>query len=272
VNTPAQRELRTCAFGDLDTGLWGLVWTTAGDGPVVSHLDGPGGIGPVLTDAVSFETSGLGEQSTLRGEGIELELSAVGEPARIALPEYDIEMGTQLCRAHGSRSLDGIEREIDCFGQLGTRSWPSDPERLESLREVLAWFGPGDGVALISLRSPHSDGHDRDVVAGVLFQEGSPVDIAEPRLSTTYIAEGRPARASLELWLDEPDAEPPERDPADADANHAVAPHFPRRAAGEATGATVELAIAALDLQAAMFEWHMSGRGGPGVYLLARPA
>jgi hypothetical protein len=237
----------------------------AGDGPVVSQFGTAGELRPVLTDAVSFEASGRGEW-TLRGEGIELELSAAGEPAEIALPDYSVEVGTQLCRAHGGLALDGSGHEIDCFGQLGTRAWPADPARVESLREVLAWFGPDDGLALVSLRSPHSDGHDRDAVAAVLFQEGSPIEIADPRLSTTYTAEGRPARASLELWLDEL-----ERDTADADANDAAQPHFPRRAAGEAAGATAQLAVAALDVQAAIFRWHMSGRDGAGVYLLARP-
>jgi hypothetical protein len=226
----------------------------------------------MLTDAVSFEASALGGQWTLRGEGIELELSAAGEPAEIALPEYGVELGTQLCSAHGRLALDGSEHEIDCLGQVGKRAWPADPARVESLREVLAWFGPDDGLALVSLRSPHSDGHDRDVVAGVLFQQGSPVDIADSRLSTTYAAEGRPARASLELWLDELEREQPARETADADADDAAQPHFPRRAAGEAAGATVQLAVAALDVQAAMFRWHMSGRDGAGVYLLARPA
>jgi hypothetical protein len=239
----------------------------ADDGPVLSQLGSSGELRPMLTDAVSFEASGLGGQWTLRGEGIKLELSAAGEPAEIALPESGVEAGTQLCRVHGGLALDGSEHELDCFGQLGTRAWPADPTRVESLREVLAWFGPDDGLALVSLRSPHSDGHDRDVVAGVLFEEGSPVEIADPRLSTTYTAEGRPARASLELWLDELERDTPDPDPDDG-----VVPHFPRRAAGEAAGAAVQLAVAALDVQAAVFRWHMSGRDGAGVYLLARPA
>jgi hypothetical protein len=86
--------------------------------------------------------------------------------------------------------------------------------------------------------------------------------VAEPRLSTAYIEEGHPTRATLELWL-EADDEPAEQDQEDA-------VHYPRRAAGEAVGSATTHEFDNLALGVQPFRWRAEGRKGAGIYLLAR--
>jgi hypothetical protein len=76
--------------------------------------------------------------------------------------------------------------------------------------------------------------------------------VAEPRLSTTYDAQGRQRRAGLELWVAEED-------------------ELPRRAAGQvACGTSLELGRLRLDC--AFFDWRMEGRVGVGRYDIVRRA
>ena len=75
--------------------------------------------------------------------------------------------------------------------------------------------------------------------------------VTEPRLSSTYTADGVPARVGLELWLGEEEGE-----------------QYPRRAAGEAIGR----AAVSDDppLRSELVRWRMRGREGLGVYDLLR--
>ena len=78
----------------------------------------------------------------------------------------------------------------------------------------------------------------------------APVPIADPRLSTTYDADGRQRRASLELWAGE---ESPSA----------------RRVAGEVLCGT-SLDLGRLRLDCAFFGWRMAGREGVGRYDVLR--
>ncbi len=83
------------------------------------------------------------------------------------------------------------------------------------------------------------------VVACAFVDDGHPLEIEEPRLSTTYTESGLPLRAGLELWPVE--QEPEEQTPADAAGDDSVdddnpghsdesdrpAKYYPRRVAGE---------------------------------------
>ena len=76
--------------------------------------------------------------------------------------------------------------------------------------------------------------------------------VDDPRLSTTYDADGRQRRAGLELWVGDSD-------------------QLAYRAAGEVVcGSTLELG--ALRLDAAVFRWHSEGRSGIGRYDILRRA
>ena len=81
-------------------------------------------------------------------------------------------------------------------------------------------------------------------------EEPQAVAVAEPRLSTTYDAEGRQRRAGLELYVDSEDA-------------------YPRRAAGEVVAGT-SLDLGRLRLDCAFFRWRMEGRTGVGRYDVLR--
>ncbi len=74
----------------------------------------------------------------------------------------------------------------------------------------------------------------------------------EPRLSTTYDADGRQRRAGLELWVGADDA-------------------YPRRVSGQVVcGATLDLGELRLDT--AFLRWRMDGVAGIGHYdILRRP-
>ena len=102
------------------------------------------------------------------------------------------------------------------------------------------------------------------MVAASVFEPEGVRAVADPRLSTTYTAGGLPARAGLELWVDE---EPPE----DPDAEEAPG-QLPRRAAGEALGAGADWEVGGFAVHGAPVRWHRRGRDGAGVYLLGRRA
>jgi hypothetical protein len=263
VSDTGQQELRTLAFGDLDAGLWGIAYVPFGVESGTAYVGALEEGGSTRIEELSFELPATEWQ--MHADGIDVALEPAGEPAQIVVPEHGIQVASQLCHVTGRVTLDGADRQLDCFGQLGTRAWPEDPATLESLREIVVWFGQDEGVDLVSLRPRRSAGHDRDLVHAVLFEEGHAVPVADPRLSSTYTAAGRPSRASLELWLEDPDEDSP-------DGDDAGPPHFPRRAAGESVGAGVRTAAGGMDVCAELFRWHMGGREGLGFYLLARPS
>jgi hypothetical protein len=229
--------VNTVAFGDLDAGVWGAVW---GPVAIVATPDGE------LGDA-SLSDDG----STISGAGIELTLTPHGEAS-----ETEDGSSQQLCRVHGRIVRDGAEHELDCLGRRGASPEPALGD-LQAVRELSAWFEPEDGVYLSSSRPRKAKGHDSDVVAATLFDEGHPLAVEEPRVSTTYDVRGLPARVTLELWLGGDDEEE----------------QYPRRLAAEALGAPVTRELGGgPTLEVTPMRWHFRGRDGAGVYLLVRPA
>ena len=223
--------MRTVAFGDVEAGVWGAVWdgfTTAG--------------------GVTYEATVTGEDEgsdwTIRGSGIELVVSAEGEPSAAAegLGGFD-----QLCRVRGRYG----DREVDCPGRRAVRD-PINLEKLDSVRDVSAWFDGEVAVALTALRPRRAKGHESDVVTAAVFEDGHWVAVEDPRLSTTYDGRGSPTRTTLELWLASEEEE------------------YPRRAAGEATG--ISAAVNGSGVRAWLFRWHTRGLDGTGVYLLVQGA
>jgi hypothetical protein len=121
---------------------------------------------------------------------------------------------------------------------------------------VGAWLDEDLAVSLMAIRPAGAAHHDQEKVAATILDRDADSDqprataVREPRLSTTYDAEGRQIAAGLELFVDEEG--------------------FPRRAAGEVRCGTT-LDLGRLRLHCAFFRWRMEGRTGVGRYdVLAR--
>lgn len=196
--------------------------------------------------------------------GFDLAFTAVSEPAWLD-PESDVgRLGgmagyEQLCRVTGTVRARGGDRQVDCLGQRG-HSWGApDWERLALVRTVNAWMGEDLGVSLSAIRDDRAAHHDDEAVGATLFaplpedEDGhglSPArDIVEPRISTTYDADGRQRRATLELFETEDG--------------------WARRIGGEVHAGTT-LDLGRLRLDCAFFHWEMDGRHGVGRYDILR--
>jgi hypothetical protein len=247
-NAPA--ALRTFAFGDLDSGIWGVAaaWKS---NSVASFAD------PVHVAADDED------ESILSGEGVELRFVPTGETAPFNPATAGVDGSMQLCRVEGALHLGGADHEVACFGARATISLPA--VGAGSARALAAWLGPEDGFALVALRPSRAKGHDSDSLACALFEEGAALTVEEPRLSTTYTNAGIPSRASLELWL----AGSGERDDDASDEDDPdERTHYPRRAAGERAGDGSDLHMVGVAARAELFRWHARGREGAGVYVL----
>ncbi len=218
----------TVAFGDLDTCAWGVVWGSFA--AVGDQVLGP------LTIEVGAEKDWL-----ISADGTQLAVTPEGPPSS------DEGLG-QLCRVRGQVG----EIAVDCLGQRQSQSEPFDASRYDSVRAVSAWFEPDEGLTALALRPRKAGNHAKDLVTATLLDPAGPVVVEDPRLSTTYAADGRPTRMSLELWLGDEQE------------------HYPRRAAGESVGLGLSSTLPGLEIQAELLACHSRGREGTGVYLLAR--
>jgi hypothetical protein len=246
------------AFGDLDGGVWGVAWSPSADGPL-SIAVGAGADADVL--AATLAGGPEDREWRVDGDAIELVLSPSSQPAGEARSDALVGFD-QLCRVGGRVALGNAEVEVAAPGWRGARDGRLELDRIESFRQIAAWFGPDEGLALVALRPRGARGQDADLVAASVLESRPAPRVDEPRLSTTYSAAGIPARAGLELWFEEPQGDDPH-----ADDEHEG---FPRRAAGEAIGAGIEWAAAGFALHAAPLRWHSRGQDGAGVYLLGR--
>jgi hypothetical protein len=241
VTTVSPTALRTFAFGDLDSGTWGVA--AGSDGSFVTSFAGAA--------TVSIDADGDGETWTLSGDSFELRFAPTTEPA--GLSPAALEGSVQLCAVTGNVGGE----EIECLGAIATVTYGEQLSR--EARVVSAWLGPQDGFVLAALRPDGAPGHDADELAGALFEDGQSLPLDEPRLSTTYSRTGEPSRASLELWLKEDEED---------DEEH---PHYPRRAAGETSAPPARLGTDGHDAVATLFRWHSRGLEGAGVYVLVPP-
>jgi hypothetical protein len=243
------RMLRTVTFGDLDAEVWGMVWASD-DGSASVAL---GIASESITVSADLGGSDAEEGWTLIGQGLELSVTPDGDPSRSAGEEDGSGGFDQLCRVTGEITVGEAHRALDCPGRRALRTERLDRERFESAREVSAWFGSGEGLAVLSLRPRGAPAHGDDLVSAALFAGGAPVPVSEARLSTTYSAGGLPVRVNVELWLAGEEGE-----------------EYPRRAAGEGIGAPAQSRADGFELLATPFRWHSSGRDGAGVYVLLR--
>ena len=187
------------------------------------------------------------------GAGFALEFAAATPPAELAEDHPAARVGgmaghERLCRVTGTAA----GRPVDCLGQRG-RSWgTADWSRIALTRSLAAWLDEGPSVTVAAVRPARAENHAEEAMWGALLDAAGPVTVADPRVSTTYDADGHQRRAGLELWLGEDD-------------------DYPRRGAGQVLcGSSVELGQLRLDC--AFFAWQLDGREGVGRYDVVRRA
>jgi hypothetical protein len=189
----------------------------------------------------------------------DLELEAVGAIAELAADNPVARAGGMAgyevpLRVRGDARVGEARIAVDGLGQRG-HSWGApDWKRIELARSVSAWLGDDLAISLTAIRPAGKHEHADEALAAAIIERGEDgephaVDVAEPRLSTTYDDGGRQRHAGLELWVDEEG--------------------FPRRAAGEVACGT-SLDLGALRLDCAFFRWRMEGREGVGRYDVLR--
>ena len=189
----------------------------------------------------------------------DLELEAIGALAELP-PEHAVARAggmagyEQPLRVRGAARVGDARIAVDGLGQRG-HSWGApDWGRIELARSVSAWLGEDLAVSLTAIRPAGAREHADEALAAAVIERGEDgepraIDVADPRLSTTYDGDGRQRHAGLELWLDDDG--------------------FPRRAAGEVACGT-SLDLGALRLDCAFFRWRMEGHEGVGRYDVLR--
>lgn len=251
--------IRALAFGDLVTGVWGVAGSSAAG--AVSNF----------ADDFELDMGDAREDSLLAAGGLELRFTPTSDVAPFHSPTAGIEGQVQVCEVEGAVRVDGVEREVACFGIRSELKPPA--AEFGSARLAAAWFGAGLGTTAVALRPARARGHESDLVACAFVDDGQPLEIEDPRLSTTYTDAGVPLRVGLELWPVEPphddatneDDERPEDEGEDEDERPA---YYPRRLAGESARDGSELVLPATTLRAELFRWHTRGREGAGVYVI----
>ena len=185
------------------------------------------------------------------GSGFDLEFTAVSPPAELSEDDDAAQLGgmageERLCRVSGTAA----GHRIDCLGQRG-RTWGvADWSRIALTRSLAAWLDNGTSLTVAAVRPTDAESHADEVTWGALLDADGAVDVADPRISTTYDGDGHQRRAGLELWMTEEDG-------------------YPVRAAGEAIcGSSLELGALTLDL--AFFRWRAEGVEGVGRYDVLR--
>jgi hypothetical protein len=260
MSAGASGPLWTVTFADLETGVWGA--GLGRDDGFQLTIGEAGGARRGFPDA---SVVGAGEQHDWRvaAEGLDLVLAASGDGAPAAPGDGAPAGFEQLCRVRGTAVVDGEQRALDVLGRRGWRDGPPDFGRFESVRDVSAFFEPGEGVTAVSLRRRKARGQADDLLTAVVFDPDGPHVVADPRLSTTYASDGAPLRMGLELWL-EPEPQTGEEEPGE---------QYPRRFAGEALGDPAAISRGA-GWAADAVPLRCRGRGheGAGVYLLLRAA
>ncbi len=232
------------AFTDPQTSVWGIA--VGGESPLVALGSLDPGANPEHGEAPAVETAN--SEWALSWAGSDLSLSPTPPDAA----SEGIDGSLELCRVIGAVTLGGAVREIDCSG---VRSRPLPSGRFDSSRLLAAWFPGGAGLALLAIRPAGAKGHERDSVLAAVRGEHEPATVFDPRLSTTYEADGTPRRLGVELWLGEND---------DADLRS-------RRFAGESIHSIATFRSAGVRIDGYALRCQGADAAGPGVYLIARP-
>jgi hypothetical protein len=272
------RDAVTFSFGDPAAKLYGLARLSHGSGGSNGLAVLYAGNRPVAASAGAGDGAGDGWESVgaagvrvvaehpLQAWSVrfsddagafDLRFEACSSPAQLAADTDVARAGgmegyDQLCRVSGTVTHGGRTHQLRCLGQRGQLWGNPDWSRIELARTLSAWLGEDRALTLTAVRPAKSKGHLDEALSGFMFEDGAAVEIADPRLSTTYDGEQRQRRAGLELWMDE-----------DGDVA--------RRVAGELLcGTSIDLGDQRLE--SAFFAWRMEGRTGVGRYDVLRRA
>lgn len=239
TSAPAPRSF---AFGSVDPAIWGAAWLSAEDKPSHIALASPTG-GTTL--AAGIEGHSAEEPWRITGDGVELLLTPLGEPSDHRQEGFD-----QLGHVEGRFTLEGQQHAVSCLGWRAAAREDAVDDRVGSFRQVAAWFEPAEGLALLALRPRSARGQEADVLTAAVLDPETSIEVADPRLSTTYSSDGQPSRAGIELWVGDEEQQ------------------YPRRAAGEALGQPLAWRVGRLEVHAQLFSWHSRGANGAGIYLI----
>jgi hypothetical protein len=269
----------TVAFGDERADLYGIARLGLADGAasglaIIFHRGDPvavraeGGLAmdpPGSWDEVSVAGLDTEVVEPLRAwrlhyasddASLDLDLRAYGAIAELDPDAPVAKAGgmagfEQAVHVTGGATAGGERIAVDALGQRG-RSWGApDWDKISLARTVGAWLQGELTVSLTAIRPGRAAHHDEELIAATILdrdpESGAPraSAVVEPRLSTTYDANGRQAAAGLELFVDEESV--------------------PRRAAGQVRCRTT-VDLGRLRLHCAFFRWRMEGRAGVGRY------
>jgi len=259
-------------LGLADSGASGLAVVFHRGGPVAVRAEGGVDAGDRATwndvSAAGIETEVVEPLRAWRlrfasdEAALDLDLRAVGAVAELPAEHAVARAGgmtgfEQACRVTGTATVGGRRLSVDGRGQRGHSWGRPDWDRISLARTVGAWLADELTVSFAAIRPAGARDHEDEHVAATILERDpeSGADraslVVDPRLSTTYDADGRQRTAGLELSGDE---DLP-----------------PRRAAGEVVCGTT-LDLGRLRLDCAFFRWRMEGRSGIGRYDLLRRA
>lgn len=242
--------LRTLAFGD--GSVWGASWCPDSAGAALTALGSGPDVNLVPDLRLSDPSAGPADEWRLQADGVALVAAPAGELVDVQAAPDALAGCDQLCRVTGTFGT----AQVDCLGVRSAWSDDLDPAQFESIRAVSVWFDSDEAFTLTAFRPRKAKHHDGDLLAAAVIGPDGSAAVEDPRLSTTYAADGWPARAGLELWLSGSGEEPDRQ--------------YTRRASGEALGPRAQALAGELELQAEPFRWHSRGRVGAGMYLLTR--
>lgn len=233
-------------FGDAESGLWGLLVGGANPSLALAPLDGQAeqalAQAALLSEPDGSSLSVSADGSKLQLEVTQPQAATTAETARI-----------QSLHVSGTIRVAGRLRELDAAGVLADLTLG---RKAGSARLLGCWFDGGYAIELLSLRPRSARGHDHDSIFAIALGEQGDT-VFDPRLSTTYAADGHPQRAAAELWVGNAAED-------DDDASH------PSRVTGLATGASARTQRPDMRIGAYALRCVRRGQPGAGVYLLAQ--
>jgi hypothetical protein len=235
--------LRTFAFGPTGEDSWLAGWFPAPAGVLLTATRSG-----LRAREARLHGDGAAQSWRVSAEGVDIEVAPSSDQAVVCGRMGVVDGFEQAARCRGE--IDGAD--VDAAGRRGERH-EDELARSGSLREVTAWFDDGGVVAVSALRPRKAKGHEQDALRAAVVDPDGFGPVIDPRLSTTYAADGRPRRIGLELWSE---AE-------DAPALRLAAETLVR--GGSASAGGWELTV----------DWlatHRRGADGAGAYLVARPA
>jgi hypothetical protein len=266
-------EIRVVAFGELESRTWGACCLVEPGRATRVALGGASAT--EVADGV-LEAGDPDRAWSLRGERLSLEFSPSGVAIGTGLAGQ-LETHDQLCSVTGQLQINGASAELDTRGWRTSVRAEVELGKLESFRWLAGWLAGERGFSLIALRPRRARGHEDDKIAATFIADQPASRIDDPRLSTTYTAEGLPARVGLELWLEAEDTAGGVRDGlADGERGapppdqRDAPPQYPRRASGVVVSRGPTWDEGNFRLHASLLRWRSHGRVGPGVYLLGR--